>query len=90
MTITATEQRSQKKATLKIKVTKPAATTTTVYFKMQDDFNQNNGQKLFLEWKYANGIWPADKGDQPNEKQMTTASGCGEYVSYTINSVMPI
>lgn len=88
-TITATEQRSQKKATLKIKVTKPAATTTTVYFKMQDDFNQNNGQKLFLEWKYANGSWPADKGDQPNRKQMTTASGCGEYVSYTINSVMP-
>lgn len=87
--ITATEQRSQKKATLKIKVTKPAATTTTVYFKMQDDFNQNNGQKLFLEWKYANGSWPADKGDQPNRKQMTTASGCGEYVSYTINSVMP-
>lgn len=89
VTITATEQRSQKKATLKIKVTKPAATTTTVYFKMQDDFNQNNGQKLFLEWKYANGNWPADKGDQPNRKQMTTASGCGEYVSYTINSVMP-
>lgn len=89
VTITATEQRSQKKATLKIKVTKPAATTTTVYFKMQDDFNQNNGQKLFLEWKYANGSWPADKGDQPNRKQMTTASGCGEYVSYTINSVMP-
>lgn len=89
VTITVTEQRSQKKATLKIKVTKPAATTTTVYFKMQDDFNQNNGQKLFLEWKYANGSWPADKGDQPNRKQMTTASGCGEYVSYTINSVMP-
>lgn len=89
VTITATEQRSQKKATLKIKVTKPAATTTTVYFKMQDDFNQNNGQKLFLEWKYANGSWPADKGNQPNRKQMTTASGCGEYVSYTINSVMP-
>lgn len=89
VTITAIEQRSQKKATLKIKVTKPAATTTTVYFKMQDDFNQNNGQKLFLEWKYANGSWPADKGDQPNRKQMTTASGCGEYVSYTINSVMP-
>ena len=89
VTITATEQRSQKKATLKIKVTKPAATTTTVYFKMQDDFNQNNDQKLFLEWKYANGSWPADKGDQPNRKQMTTASGCGEYVSYTINSVMP-
>lgn len=89
VTITATEQRSQKKATLKIKVTKPAATTTTVYFKMQDNFNQNNGQKLFLEWKYANGSWPADKGDQPNRKQMTTASGCGEYVSYTINSVMP-
>lgn len=89
VTITATEQRSQKKATLKIKVTKPAATTTTVYFKMQDDFNQNNGQKLFLEWKYVNGSWPADKGDQPNRKQMTTASGCGEYVSYTINSVMP-
>lgn len=89
VTITATEQRSQKKATPKIKVTKPAATTTTVYFKMQDDFNQNNGQKLFLEWKYANGSWPADKGDQPNRKQMTTASGCGEYVSYTINSVMP-
>lgn len=83
VTITATEQRSQKKATLKI------ATTTTVYFKMQDDFNQNNGQKLFLEWKYANGSWPADKGNQPNRKQMTTASGCGEYVSYTINSVMP-
>lgn len=89
VTITATEQRSQKKATLKNKVTKPAATTTTVYFKMQDDFNQNNDQKLFLEWKYANGSWPADKGDQPNRKQMTTASGCGEYVSYTINSVMP-
>lgn len=89
VTITATEQCNQNTATLKIKVTKPAATTTTVYFKMQDDFNQNNGQKLFLEWKYANGSWPADKGDQPNRKQMTTASGCGEYVSYTINSVMP-
>ena len=89
VTVTATEQRGEKKATLKIKVTKPAATTTTVYFKMQDDFNQNNGQKLFLEWKYANGNWPSNDGDQPNRKQMTTASGCGEYVSYTINSVMP-
>lgn len=87
--VTATEQRDGKKATLKIKVTKPAATTTTVYFKMQGDFNQNNGQKLFLEWKYANGNWPSNDGDQPNRKQMTTASGCGEYVSYTINSVMP-
>lgn len=70
-------------------VTKPQATTTTVFFKMQDDFNQNNGQKLFLEWKTANGSWPSDTGDQPNRKEMTVASGCNGYVSYTINEVMP-
>ena len=56
---------------------------------MQDDFNQNNGQKLFLEWKTANGSWPSDTGDQPNRKEMTVASGCNGYVSYTINEVMP-
>lgn len=90
VTITATtEQRGGNRATLKIKVTKPAATTTTVYFKMQDDFNQNNDQKLFLEWKYANGSWPSDNGDPANRKEMTVASGCNGYVSYTINEVMP-
>lgn len=87
VTITAT--RTSKSVTLKVKVTKPQATTTTVFFKMQDDFNQNNGQKLFLEWKTANGSWPSDTGDQPNRKEMTVASGCNGYVSYTINEVMP-
>lgn len=85
--ITAT--RTSKSVTLKVNVTKPQATTTTVFFKMQDDFNQNNGQKLFLEWKTANGSWPSDTGDQPNRKEMTVASGCNGYVSYTINEVMP-
>lgn len=70
-------------------MTKPPATTTTVFFKMQDDFNQNNGQKLFLEWKTATGNWPSDSGDPPNRKEMTVASGCNGYVSYTINEVMP-
>lgn len=70
-------------------VTKPPATTTTVFFKMQDDFNQNNGQKLFLEWKTATGNWPSDSGNPPNRKEMTVASGCNGYVSYTINEVMP-
>ena len=87
VTITAT--RTSKSVTLKVNVTKPQATTTTVFFKMQDDFNQNNGQKLFLEWKTANGSWPSDTGDQPNRKEMTVASGCNGYVSYTINEVMP-
>ena len=85
--ITAT--RTSKSVTLKVNVTKPQATTTTVFFKMQDDFNQNNGQKLFLEWKTATGNWPSDTGDQPNRKEMTVASGCNGYVSYTINEVMP-
>lgn len=87
--ITAKETRAGKSVTLKVNVTKPPATTTTVFFKMQGDFNQNNGQKLFLEWKTSNGSWPADNGDPPNRKLMAAASGCSEYVSYTINSVMP-
>ena len=87
--ITAKETRTSKTVTLRVNVTKPPATTTTVFFKMQDDFNQNNGQKLFLEWKTATGNWPLDDGDQPNRKEMTVASGCNGYVSYTINEVMP-
>ena len=87
--ITAKETRTGKTITLKVNVTKPQATTTTVFFKMQGDFNQNNGQKLYLEWKTANGSWPSDTGDQPNRKEMTVASGCNGYVSYTINEVMP-
>ena len=89
VTITAKETRTSKSVTLEVNVTKPQATTTTVFFKMQGDFNQNNGQKLFLEWKTANGSWPSDTGDQPNRKEMTVASGCNGYVSYTINEVMP-
>lgn len=89
VTITAKETRTSKSVTLKVNVTKPQATTTTVFFKMQGDFNQNNGQKLYLEWKTANGSWPSDTGDQPNRKEMTVASGCNGYVSYTINEVMP-
>ena len=87
--ITAKETRTGKTVTLRVNVTKPPATTTTVFFKMQEDFNQNNGQKLFLEWKTATGNWPLDDGDQPNRKEMTVASGCNGYVSYTINEVMP-
>lgn len=87
--ITAKETRTEKFVTLNVNVTKPPATTTTVFFKMQDAFNQNNGQKLFLEWKTANGNWPSDSGDPPNRKEMTVASGCNGYVSYTINEVMP-
>ena len=87
--ITAKETRTEKFVTLNVNVTKPPATTTTVFFKMQDHFNQNNGQKLYLEWKTSNGSWPADDGDQPNRKEMTVASGCNGYVSYTINEVMP-
>lgn len=89
VTITAKETRTSKSVTLKVNVTKPQATTTTVFFKMQGDFNQNYGQKLYLEWKTANGSWPSDTGDQPNRKEMTVASGCNGYVSYTINQVMP-
>lgn len=89
VTITAKETRTEKYVTLRVNVTKPSATTTTVFFKMQDAFNQNNGQKLFLEWKTANGNWPSDSGDPPNRKEMTVASGCNGYVSYTINEVMP-
>ena len=89
VTITAKETRTGKYVTLRVDVTKPPATTTTVFFKMQDAFNQNNGQKLFLEWKTANGNWPSDSGDPPNRKEMTVASGCNGYVSYTINEVMP-
>lgn len=89
VTITAKETRGNKTFTLKVNVTKPPATTTTVFFKMQDAFNQNNDQKLFLEWKTATGDWPSDSGDQPNRKEMTVASGCNGYVSYTINEVMP-
>lgn len=89
VTITAKETRTEKYVTLRVNVTKPPATTTTVFFKMQDAFNQNNGQKLFLEWKTANGNWPSDSGDPPNRKEMTVASGCNGYVSYTINEVMP-
>ena len=87
--ITAKETLAGKFVTLKVNVTKPPATTTTVFFKMQDNFNQNNGQQLYLEWKTATGSWPADNGDQPNRKKMTVASGCNGYVSYTINEVMP-
>lgn len=89
VTITAKEARTGKTVTLRVNVTKPPATTTTVFFKMQDDFNQNNGQKLFLEWKTATGNWPSDSGNPPNRKEMTVASGCNGYVSYTINEVMP-
>ena len=89
VTITAKGTRTSKTVTLRVNVTKPPATTTTVFFKMQDDFNQNNGQKLFLEWKTATGNWPSDSGDPPNRKEMTVASGCNGYVSYTINEVMP-
>lgn len=89
VTITAKETRTSKTVTLRVNVTKPPATTTTVFFKMQDAFNQDNGQKLFLEWKTANGNWPSDSGDPPNRKEMTVASGCNGYVSYTINEVMP-
>lgn len=89
VTITAKETRTGKTVTLRVNVTKPQATTTTVFFKMQGDFDQNNGQKLYLEWKTANGSWPSDTGDQPNRKEMTVASGCNGYVSYTINEVMP-
>lgn len=89
VTITAKETRTNKSVTLEVNVTKPQATTTTVFFKMQGDFNQNYGQKLYLEWKTANGSWPSDTGDQPNRKEMTVASGCNGYVSYTINQVMP-
>lgn len=89
VTITAKETYTGKSVTLKVNVTKPPATTTTVFFKMQDNFNQNNGQQLYLEWKTATGSWPADNGDQPNRKKMTVASGCNGYVSYTINEVMP-
>lgn len=87
--ITAKETRTSKTVILWVNVTKPPATTTTVFFKMQDNFNQNNGQQLYLEWKTATGSWPADNGDQPNRKKMTVASGCNGYVSYTINEVMP-
>lgn len=87
--ITAKETRTSKTVTLWVNVTKPPATTTTVFFKMQAAFNQDNGQKLFLEWKTANGDWPSDSGDPPNRKEMTVASGCNGYVSYTINEVMP-
>lgn len=87
--ITAKETRTSKTVTLWVNVTKPPATTTTVFFKMQAAFNQDNGQKLFLEWKTATGNWPSDRGDQPNRKEMTVASGCNGYVSYTINEVMP-
>lgn len=89
VTITAKETYTRESVTLKVNVTKPPATTTTVFFKMQDNFNQNNNQKLFLEWKTATGSWPEDNGDQPNRKEMTVASGCNGYVSYTINEVMP-
>lgn len=87
--ITAKETRTSKTVILWVNVTKPPATTTTVFFKMQAAFNQDNGQKLFLEWKTANGDWPSDSGDPPNRKEMTVASGCNGYVSYTINEVMP-
>lgn len=87
--ITAQETRTRKTVTLMVNVTKPPATTTTVFFKMQAAFNQDKGQKLFLEWKTANGDWPSDSGDPPNRKEMTVASGCNGYVSYTINEVMP-
>ena len=86
--ITAKETRMDKTVTLKVNVTKPPATTTTVYFKMQGDFNRNDGQKLYLEWKTSNGSWPADKGDQSNRKEMDAVNGCNDYVSYTIPQVM--
>lgn len=86
--ITAKETRTDKTVTLKVNVTKPPATTTTVYFKMQGDFNRNDGQKLYLEWKTSNGSWPADNGDQSNRKEMDAVNGCNDYVSYTIPQVM--
>ncbi len=86
--ITAKETRTDKTVTLKVNVTKPPATTTTVYFKMQNGFDQNNDQKLYLEWKTSNGSWPADDGDQPNRKEMVAVNGCNDYVSYTIPQVM--
>ena len=86
--ITAKETRMDKTVTLKVNVTKPPATTTTVYFKMQGDFNRNDGQKLYLEWKTSNGSWPADNGDQSNRKEMDAVNGCNDYVSYTIPQVM--
>lgn len=88
VTITAKEDRTGKTVTLRVNVTKPPATTTTVYFKMQNGFDQNNGQKLYLEWKTSNGSWPADNGDQPNRKEMVAVNGCNDYVSYTIPHVM--
>lgn len=86
--ITATETRTNKTVTLKVNVTKPPATTTTVYFKMQGDFNRYNSQKLYLEWKTSNGGWPADTGDWPNRQEMVAVTGCSDYVSYTIPQVM--
>lgn len=86
--ITAKETRTDKTVTLKVNVTKPPATTTTVYFKMQGDFNRNDGQTLYLEWKTSNGSWPADNGDQSNRKEMDAVNGCNDYVSYTIPQVM--
>lgn len=88
VSITAKETRTGKTVTLKVKVTKPPATTTTVYFKMQGDFNRNDGQKLYLEWKTSNGSWPADNGNQSNRKEMDAVNGCNDYVSYTIPQVM--
>lgn len=86
--ITAKETRTDKTVTLKVNVTKPPATTTTVYFKMQDDFNQNDGQNLYLEWKTSDGSWPEDQGDWPNRRKMVAVNGCNDYVSYTIPQVM--
>lgn len=86
--ITAKETRTDKTVTLNVNVTKPPATTTTVYFKMQGDFNRNDGQMLYLEWKTSNGSWPADNGDQSNRKEMDAVNGCNDYVSYTIPQVM--
>lgn len=86
--ITAKETRTGKTVTLKVNVTKPPATTTTVFFKMQGDFNRNDGQTLYLEWKTSNGSWPADNGDQSNRKEMDAVNGCNDYVSYTIPQVM--
>ena len=88
VTITAKETLTEKFVTLKVNVTKPPATTTTVFFKMQDDFNQNDSQNLYLEWKTSDGSWPKDQGDWPNRRKMVAVNGCNDYVSYTIPQVM--
>ncbi|MFZ3412616.1 SpaA isopeptide-forming pilin-related protein [Bifidobacterium adolescentis] len=89
VTITATEQRSQKKATLKIKVTKPAATTTTVYFKMQ-----MTSTKITVRSYFWNGSTPMEVGLQTRAINRTESntnvyysapSGCTVTSAYVEN-----